>query len=103
MSKICKNCDSENLDDAKFCRKCGKDDFNIEDKKNSEIIIAKNLEKQQENKSNVTMDTSVDENMNYDNGNFFFDSRDEPKFLFLISFWLSFFAALILLEQQGIL
>jgi len=27
MSKICTNCDSDNLYEAKFCRKCGKQDF----------------------------------------------------------------------------
>ena len=29
MSKICTNCNSKNPDEAKFCRKCGKQDFVI--------------------------------------------------------------------------
>lgn len=27
MSKFCVNCEAENLDEAKFCKKCGKQDF----------------------------------------------------------------------------
>lgn len=30
MSKICSNCNAKNLDEAKFCRKCGKQDFTVE-------------------------------------------------------------------------
>lgn len=32
MSKICINCNTENVDEAKFCRKCGTKDFIIADK-----------------------------------------------------------------------
>jgi len=31
MSKFCSNCYTENIDEAKFCRKCGKQDFTLED------------------------------------------------------------------------
>jgi len=34
MSKICTNCETENVDEAKFCRQCGKQDFKNELKKN---------------------------------------------------------------------
>ncbi len=30
MSKICTNCNAKNPDEAKFCRKCGKQDFTVE-------------------------------------------------------------------------
>jgi len=103
MSKICSDCNAENVDEAKFCRKCGKDSFNTEDNSNIEIMISTTSEKSEEKKSGIQMKTSTNRSTNNDDGNFFFDYKNEPKFLFLVSFWLSFFATLILLEQQGII
>ncbi len=31
MSKICNECNTENVDEAKFCRKCGKKNFQIQE------------------------------------------------------------------------
>lgn len=55
MSKICTSCNTENIDEAKFCRKCGKDNFQKQntdiDIENSKPIGATKIAKSIENNS----------------------------------------------------
>ena len=38
MSKICNSCTTENVDEAKFCRKCGKNKFNTSETDRSIVV-----------------------------------------------------------------
>jgi len=49
MSKICTNCNAENIDEAKFCRKCGNQNF----------MTLNNIQKIKEKKTNTNHHKSI--------------------------------------------
>ena len=51
MSKVCSNCNVENVDEAKFCRKCGKNKFNTSDIDRN-IVVSSTKETINYNKQN---------------------------------------------------
>lgn len=99
MSKICKSCSTENVNEAKFCRKCGEKVFDKKEKESFEILASGD----KADKSHEEQKMKYSDEIIINDKNFFFDSKNEPKFLFLIPLWLSFFALLIILEQQGVI
>ena len=90
MSRVCSSCETENVDEAKFCRKCGGKIFKEEHQSKNVAINSKfklddaSSEIKEENVSNVNI----------------FDARNEPSLLFVGIFWPLFFATLIMIEHH---
>jgi hypothetical protein len=96
MSKVCSSCGAENVDEAKFCRKCGKQKFeNNEEGFQKEVVV--------NSKSENTTTVSTTQTEVNDFKSYFFEPNNEPTLLFVSIFWSSLFAVLIFLEQHGIM